>query len=80
MCPANLFQPISTSYYRYRLDPKPDPRYEKMYRDQQRNEDNTLGGDKVKRNPNDLRYNLMRRKSDGERRDRSVEREPMDAR
>jgi len=51
-----------------------------MYRDQQRNEDNTLGGDKVKRNPNDLRYNLMRRKSDGERRDRSVEREPMDAR
>ncbi|XP_060580624.1 peptidyl-prolyl cis-trans isomerase G-like, partial [Ruditapes philippinarum] len=50
-----------------RLDPKPDPRYEKMYRDQQRYEDLSLMQGKVHRNPNDLRYNLMRRKSDGDR-------------
>ncbi|XP_060562357.1 uncharacterized protein LOC132721984 isoform X1 [Ruditapes philippinarum] len=50
-----------------RLDPKPDPRYEKMYRDQQRYEDLSLMQEKVHRNPNDLRYNLMRRKSDGDR-------------
>ena len=50
-----------------RLDPKPDPRYEKIYRDQQRYEDQSLIQETVHRNPNDLRYNLMRRKSDGER-------------
>ncbi|XP_045181773.2 serine/arginine repetitive matrix protein 1-like isoform X3 [Mercenaria mercenaria] len=49
-----------------RLDPKPDPRYEKIYRDQQRYEDQSLMQEKVHRNPNDLRYNLMRRKSEGD--------------
>lgn len=49
-----------------RLVPKPDPRYEKIYREQQRYEDQSLEQETVHRKPNDLRHNLMKRKSDGE--------------
>ncbi|KAH3897021.1 hypothetical protein DPMN_021205 [Dreissena polymorpha] len=53
-----------------RLDPKPDPRYEKLYKEQKRYEDTSMLHDDVQRNPNDLRYNLMRRKSEGDRGDK----------
>lgn len=41
----------------YRLNPKPDPRYEKLFQETEAYESKSI-------NPNDLRHNLMKRKHD----------------
>lgn len=41
----------------YRLNPKPDPRYEKLFQETEAYESKSI-------NPNDLRHNLMKRKYD----------------